>query len=1385
MRARKTLVLMALLGLTLSLRAEDWPTYRHDIRRSGVSGEKLDAPRLGIAWTFRSAHPPVQAWAGPAKWDAYARIRGLRAMRNYDPVFHTIVQGDDVYFGSSADDTLRRLDARSGEERWSFTTDGPIRIAPSTSDGKVYFGSDDGHAYCVDADSGALLWKVRPAPAARKILHNGRLISFWPCRTGVLVDRGTAYFANGLLPWKESYLCAVDARTGSSKGEGRFVQTLQKVSLEGALLASPGRLFVPQGRVEPLVFARADGSKLGKLQGGGGCFVLLTEDAHVLHGPGNKTGWITDSDAKKLTKVAVFKNGNTLVVEGNVAYVSTDVSLAAVDRKARKPIWQVASKHPYDLILVGDTLFAGGEDSVAAYSSRDGSLLWSHAVEGKAYGLSAGAGRLFVSTDTGAIHAFDETDPAQRRPEARGDARGEDRRAGLTPVTEVDDPDLLHRWVFREDLRRGLRVRDLAGNQPAEVRGRSSAFKRLEDVTPGPDQALELDDATRVVVLEDHSKGKLPSHALTAEAWVRVDEGKTWGGIVGALQDNGDYEKGWLLGYNERRFSMALAGVSGTGRMTYLKAPTDFVAGRWYHVAGTYDGETIVLYVDGELAARSADQKGNIDYPPRAPFEIGAYHDDDEDFKTAGAIHEVRVYARALEAAEVREHAGEKVFRNRRVEEIAPGLGPYLSFPSSRSAEIRWRTARAVPTVLSYAPEGTDDERARRIEDAAPRRDHVVRLEDLDRNRVYRYWIELGSADGKRERTKRFECDTFFNFTLAAVPKALDPYAGEAAGIDYAAAAERILRMAGQDRGLCLDLGCGDGRLAYEIARRSSLRVIGVDTDAEKVKRAREMLKRAGVYGWRVAVYHVPSLSQLPFTGHFANIIISSSTLLAGSDPPDADELARLLRPAGGTAVLGRLPGSTPQVSRDAFLAWLRSTSLELRVEEEGGQTWGRLVRGPLPDSGVWSHQYGRADNSAYGGESLHGAKRTGDLEVQWIGRPGPRAQPDRNGRKPAPLSINGRLFTQGLNRLIGLDAYNGFVLWSLEIPPLARFNVPRDTSNWCADPDYVYAAVGDRCWRIDASRGELVKTYDVIAAKDSAQDYDWGYIASQPGLLLGTAVRSGAVFTNFWGGGTAGWYDAKAGPVTFKVSSDRLFALDKTSGALRWTYEDGVIVNSTIAIGDGRVFFVESRNPDAKKSADRRFDLEVLSKDRFLVAIDLASGVKLWEQPGAFELGRVACYLAHGDGQLVLVSTGDGAYRIFTFDGSSGRPLWKKSFPWKDDHHGAHMSRPALVGGKLYVRPRVFELGTGKKLDVEMPGGSCGTYAATDRAFFFRSGNVTVWERDENENKTTSWHRLRPDCWLSTIPAGGMLLSPEGGGGCSCGSWLETSIGFKPRALE
>ena len=113
---------------------------------------------------------------------------------------------------------------RHRQTAMAYTTDGPVRIAPTGADGLLYFGSDDGHAYCLKADDGSLVWKHAPGSRQRLVLNNGRPIPLWPCRTGVLVDGGTAYFAAGMLPWQDSYLCAVDARTGKPEGTGRYVR---------------------------------------------------------------------------------------------------------------------------------------------------------------------------------------------------------------------------------------------------------------------------------------------------------------------------------------------------------------------------------------------------------------------------------------------------------------------------------------------------------------------------------------------------------------------------------------------------------------------------------------------------------------------------------------------------------------------------------------------------------------------------------------------------------------------------------------------------------------------------------------------------------------------------------------------------------------------------------------------------------------------------------------------------------------------------------------------------------------------------------------------------------------------------------------------------------
>ena len=57
---------------------------------------------------------------------------------------HLAVAADCVYFGSSADDKVYCLDARDGQVRWTFFTEGPVRLAPTVVGERVYAGSDDG-----------------------------------------------------------------------------------------------------------------------------------------------------------------------------------------------------------------------------------------------------------------------------------------------------------------------------------------------------------------------------------------------------------------------------------------------------------------------------------------------------------------------------------------------------------------------------------------------------------------------------------------------------------------------------------------------------------------------------------------------------------------------------------------------------------------------------------------------------------------------------------------------------------------------------------------------------------------------------------------------------------------------------------------------------------------------------------------------------------------------------------------------------------------------------------------------------------------------------------------------------------------------------------------
>lgn len=219
----------------------DWPTWRYDIGRTANSPEVL--PReLHLQW---SRQLPA---ARPA-WPEDVRV-------GFDSVYEPIVVGDTMYLASMVSDSLTALDTATGDEKWRFYAGGPVRLAPIYHEGRLYFGADDAHFYCLAADTGKLLWKFNVASSDRKVIGNDRLISVWPVRGGAVVVDGIVYFTAGVWPFEGTFLHAVDIRSGQPVAEPTPVDShpsytstvLTDLSPQGYLTVSGRRLYIPCGR---------------------------------------------------------------------------------------------------------------------------------------------------------------------------------------------------------------------------------------------------------------------------------------------------------------------------------------------------------------------------------------------------------------------------------------------------------------------------------------------------------------------------------------------------------------------------------------------------------------------------------------------------------------------------------------------------------------------------------------------------------------------------------------------------------------------------------------------------------------------------------------------------------------------------------------------------------------------------------------------------------------------------------------------------------------------------------------------------------------------------------------------------------------------------------
>ncbi len=405
----------ALLLLCLSAQASDWPTHLANNRRTGVTTEQLNAAALAPAWTWTSPCPPQAAWDAESRWDAYQMVSGNKSMRSYDQAFNLCAAGDKVFLSSTADHTVTAFLAATGGIAWRYYTEAPVRLSPSHDSGRVYFGSDDGNAYCVNAADGSLVWKVNPSGSTTLVPNGWKFVNLFPVRTGVVVQGGVAYFGAGLVPWKANYLMAVNATTGVQVWKQTFANTTDGHTFEGHLLATSTSLYQPQGRLSPIQFDITNGTRTGRLPGGGGSWALVTDDGSLVHGPGfgnqsgivsNRASHFKENNAATRAAIREFPAATALLATASNTFLAIDNKVQSLPRAGGTAVWTSDLPAASVLILGGTTVYAGGEGLVRAFDSTTGTILWSATVPGTVHVLALANGKLYASTTAGTLHAF-------------------------------------------------------------------------------------------------------------------------------------------------------------------------------------------------------------------------------------------------------------------------------------------------------------------------------------------------------------------------------------------------------------------------------------------------------------------------------------------------------------------------------------------------------------------------------------------------------------------------------------------------------------------------------------------------------------------------------------------------------------------------------------------------------------------------------------------------------------------------------------------------------------------------------------------------------------------------------------------------------------------
>ena len=202
-----------------------------------------------------------------------------------------------------------------------------------------------------------------------------------------------------------------------------------------------------------------------------------------------------------------------------------------------------------------------------------------------------------------------------------------------------------------------------ADGNTLDVKGLNPASSSGQTYTPGRfGQAFHFNGVNQSVTAPGSASLDQWTQ-FTLEAWMKLDQtadpindapGRMVINRVGRADDQVNYNQGYQFGFWNNARNLVLAfntnGQAWPGIYTEAVLPAPMPTNVWLHYAATYDHSAVILYLNGVPLKTNVIGAATIAHSTSS-FRIGM--DDNGNCPFPGSIDDVRVYNRALTAAEI------------------------------------------------------------------------------------------------------------------------------------------------------------------------------------------------------------------------------------------------------------------------------------------------------------------------------------------------------------------------------------------------------------------------------------------------------------------------------------------------------------------------------------------------------------------------------------------------------------------------------------------------------------------------------------------------------------------------------------------------------------